>query len=123
MQKHRVSLLKTTTFSCAVNVPESAEDSKKTQNSIVEKQGMTMLLENNKVQRVIGDSKSSITVIEHELSQRTTAHGIAIIMVHRDYELLASARWSNSKLLAETWGKTAIFTACTSRHQHKEHVE
>ena len=64
---------------------------------------MTMLLENNKVQRVIGDSKSSITVIEHELSPRTTAHGVAIVVVHRDSELLASASLSNSKLSAETW--------------------
>ena len=103
MQKHRVSPLKTTTFSKTVNIPESAEDSKKMQNSIVEKQGMTMLLKNNKVQRVNGNSKGSITVIEHELSPHTIAHGVAIVVVHRDRELLASASLSNSKLSAETW--------------------
>ena len=102
MQKHRVSPPKTTTFSKAANIPESAEDSKKTQNSIAEKQGMTMLLKNNKVQRVNGDSKGSITVIEHELSPRMTAHGIAIVMVHHDRELLAFASLSNSRLSAET---------------------
>ena len=64
-----------------------------------------MLLENNKDRRVIGDSKGSITVIEHELSPCTIAHSIAIIVVHRDCELLASARLSNSKLSAETWEK------------------
>ena len=88
-----------------MNVPESAEDSKKTQNSIVEKQGMTMLLENNKVQRVNGDSKGSIPEIEHELSLRRTAHGVTIVVVHRDRELLASARLSNSKLLVAIWEK------------------
>ena len=123
MQKHRVSPLKTTTFSKAVNIPESAEDSKKTQNSIVEKQGMTILLENNKVQRVKSDSKGSITVIDHELSHRITARGVAIVVVHRDRELLASASRSNRKLLAETWEKTAISTACTCRHHHTEHEE
>ena len=105
MQKHRVSPLKTTTFSKAVNIPESAEDSKKTQNSIVEKQGMTMLLENNKVRRVNRDSESSTTAIEHKLSHRRIARGVAIVVVHRDRELLASASWSNSKLSAETWEK------------------
>ena len=64
-----------------------------------------MLLENNKVQRVNRDSKSSTTAIEHELSHRGTARGIAIVVVHHDRELLASASWSNSKLSAETWGK------------------
>ena len=89
-------------FSKAVNIPESAEDSKKTQNSIVEKQGMTMLLKNNKVQRVNSDSKGSVTVIEHELSLRSTAHSVTIVVVHHDRELLASASLSNSKLSAET---------------------
>ena len=63
----------------------------------------TMLLENNKERRVKSDSKGSIMVIEHELSPRTTAHGVAIVVVHRDQELLASASLSNSKLSAETW--------------------
>ena len=54
---------------------------------------------------MIDDSKGSITVIEHELSHRTTAHGIAIVVAHSDRELLASARLSNSKLSAETWEK------------------
>ena len=62
-----------------------------------------MLLENNKVQRVNSDSKSSISVIEQELSPRTTAHGVTIVVVHSDRELLASASLSNSKLSAETW--------------------
>ena len=64
-----------------------------------------MLLKNNKVQRVNGDSKGSITVIERELSPRMTAHGVTIVVVHRDRELLASASLSNSKLSAETWEK------------------
>ena len=88
-----------------MNIPESAEDSKKAQNSIVEKQGMTMLLENNEVQRVKSDSKGSITVIDHELSHRRTARGVAIVVVHRDRGLLASASRSNRKLLAKTWEK------------------
>ena len=62
-----------------------------------------MLLENNKVQRVKSDSKGSTMVIELELSPHTTAHGVAIVVVHRDRELLASASLSNSKLAAETW--------------------
>ena len=50
-----------------------------------------------------GDSKGSITVIDHELSHRRTARGVAIVVVHRDRELLASASRSNRKLSAETW--------------------
>ena len=66
---------------------------------------MTMLLENNKVQRVKSDSKGSITVIGHKLSHRRMARSVAIVVVHRDRELLASASRSNRKLLAETWEK------------------
>ena len=100
MQKHRVSLLKTTTFSVAANIPESAVDSKKrTLLSICNKR--RCCLKNNKDRRVIGDSKGSITVIEHELSPRMIAHGVAIIVAHHDRKLLASARLSNSKLSAE----------------------
>ena len=51
------------------------------------------------------DSKGSITVIEHELSPRRKARGIAIVVVHRDRELLASASQSNRKLPAEAWEK------------------
>ena len=104
MQKHRVSLLKTTTFSTAANIPESAVDSTG-QNAIVDKQGTTMLLENSKERRVKSGSKGSITMIEHELSYRGAARGVAIVVVHRDRELLASASRSNRKLSAETWEK------------------
>ena len=104
MQKHRVSLLKTTTFSVAANVPESAVDSKKRTLLLISNE-RRCCLKNNKDRRVNGDSKGSITVIEHELSPRTTAHGVAIVVVHRDRELLASASLSNSKLSAETWEK------------------
>ena len=61
-------------------------------NAIVDKQGTTMLLENDKERRVKSDSESSITVIEQELSHRRAARGVAIVVVHRDRELLASAR-------------------------------
>ena len=44
-------------------------------------------------------------MIEHELSHRRTARGVAIVVVHRDRELLASASQSNRKLSAETWEK------------------
>ena len=62
-------------------------------------------MKNNKDRRVESDSKGSITVIEYKLSPRTIAHGVAIVMVHRDRELLASASLSTSKLSAETWEK------------------
>ena len=54
---------------------------------------------------MIGDSKGSITAIKHELSPHMAAHSITIVVVHRDRELLASARLSNSKLSAKTWEK------------------
>ena len=62
-----------------------------------------MLLENNKERRVNGDRESSIRAIEHELSQRRRVRSVAIVVVHRDRELLASASLSNRKLSAETW--------------------
>ena len=68
-----------------------------------------MLLENNKERRVNRDSESSITVIDHELSHRRTARGVAIVVVHRDRELLASASRSNRKLSAETWENSYFY--------------